>query len=436
MENNNDTSELVREVDFSQYPIPILDNKGFGKNIKRFMRLLTESTAEKPNRVKIAFAGQSISNEANSWPRDLTQWLRKKYPTVEIVYQNFAIGGFATQFLYKRMPNDMASFYPDLVVLYVKGSHVPYDDMVKYIRETTISEIIIQTEHYVGEYDHSDEMSYQRLPVIAEKYNCELCQIRTPWREYVEKNDLNPKVLLIDDGHLNDYGQKFMLELMKQFFVYNRADNEEDCEKIIPVSKNDWVDKKLSLTFKGNRIEVIANEGLMPLVNVKIDGKKPSETLEAYIRDRAFSYDGISTRPGIIKYKKIPGEQTFTITMKSYEDEDNYSFVAESAAEFEGESDGNGVMDGDYLYMNTDSLIFHPGGDKPVPGKQFFFQSLLNGTDTYDGTNNYVSNPEKCAMFDANMLISGIPVSEHTLELTAVDEIPDIKAIKIYCPTY
>jgi len=434
MTGNKNTDELIREVDFAQYPIPVMDNTGFGKHISRFMRLLIESTFDKPNRVKIAFTGQSITDVNNSWPVSLTNWLRETYPSAEIVYQNFAIGGFSTQFLIKRTPNDMASFYPDLVVMYDKGDHNFYDEMIRYIRENTIAEIMIQTEHYVGEYDHSDEMSYIRLPVIAEKYNAQLCQIRTVWKDYTDSNALNPKVLLIDDGHLNDYGQTFMLELMKQFFVYDKTGTGEIREKIIPVSKTDWDLNKLTIPFTGNRIEVIAENGLMPLVNIKVDGKKPSETLEAYIRSAANAHDGISTRPGIIEYKKIPGEQTFIITMKSFTDETTFSYSAQSASGPEGESDQNGILDGNYLHLTDRSFIFHPGGEKPVPGKQFSFRSILNGTDTYDGTDSYVNDIEKHQLFDANMFISGIPVSDHVLELTAVDEVPDIKAIKVYCP--
>ena len=385
-----------------------------GEYITRTMHLLNTASKENPNKIKLAFTGQSITDPNNTWPADLTEWLRQKYPFAEIIYKNFAIGGFSTDCLYKRMPNDIASFYPDLIVCYDMGSHIFYDRMIKWVRENTTAEIMIQTEHYTQENDWSDTMSYQHLPEIAKRYSAQICDIRTPWKNYIKDNKLDANLLLSDGTHLNDNGQEFMLELMKQFFVYREALPRDE---YTTVKREDWQNNKLTLPFTGNRVEVIG--GVKQKISVKIDGKKPSEIKEAYIRTPENT--GISTRMGIINYKAPPLEQTFTITVKSFQDAENFIYTAEgSETGFEGTSDEHGVLDGKYLYMTGESFIFHPAVENPKAGEQYTFQSVLNGTDFYDG-----ANP---------LLISGIPVGEHVLELETENEIPDIKAIRIFNP--
>ena len=423
------------DFNFNEYPVPVLDNADFGKYIAKTMYLLTAGTKEKPNKIKIAFTGQSITDPNNTWTVGLTEWLRGKYPSAEIVYKNFAIGGFSTNFLYKRMPNDMASFYPDLVVCYDMGSHIYYDRMIKYIRENTTAEIMIQTEHYTQEHEWSDTMSYQHLPEIAGKYNAQICDIRTPWKNYIINNNLDVNVLLSDGTHLNENGQKFMLELMKQFFVCREESAKPAKEYLdnmyIPVNPKDWSGNKLSLPFFGNRIEIIGD--IKHKISVFIDGIKPSGIKEAYIRTSENT--SISTRMGIINYKKPPLEQIFTVTIKSFDDEKNFVYTAEgSETGFEGISDEHGILDGNYLYMTDESFIFHPAVENPAPGQQYTFQSIFNGTDFYDGSNPYENHKEKKELFDDNMLISGIPVGEHMLELEAESEIPEIQAVKIYNP--
>jgi len=436
----NNTKEVVREVDFNKYPIPVMDSTGFGMHISRFMRLLDESTTKNPSWLKIAFTGQSITDTNNTWPVDLTAWLRKKYPTAEIVCQNFAIGGFSTNYLLKRMPNDMASFYPDLVVMLDYGDKDEYERMVKWIRENTTAEIMLQTDHYCGENEYMQIMPHEYLPEIAERYDAYLCDLRTPWEKYIKENNLNPLVLLTDDVHLNEYGQTFMLEIMKQYFVCNKNGKEIVREKTIPITSKNWTNGKVTIPFDGNRVEIITQNGKIPPVNILIDGKKPSDILDAYISSG--ERRGMETTRGIITYKKAPGEQVFTITLNSYESNEVFSYSAESTkGGFEGKSDAHGILDGNFLYLDKESFTFHVAydnekdtKDRLAPGAKYKFESLLNGTNTYDGTNPYVNHPEKSKLFDPNMVISGINVGVHSITLEALSEVPDSIEIKIYCP--
>jgi len=420
--NKNGRKPTDTPVDFTKHPIPTLDTTNFGHNIKRTMHLLSSSTPEKPNKVRIAYCGQSIVDPNNTWPATLSAWLRKQYPSAQIVDYNFAIGGFATEFLRKRMPNDIRSFYPDLVIIYVSGSDTHYEEMVRFIRENTGAEIMIHTSHLSrdpGGFDWSEAMSYTHLPKIAEKYGAQMVDTRTPWKNFLLKNLLPVESFIYDDAHLNASGQEFMYQIMNQQFVLRESNAAaEIAAQYIPVSPSDWQNGVLTVPFTGNRVELVYGSGTRAAVQVQIDDKKPSEILDAYIR--TISNNGMWSTIGDIGYKKIPGEQEFTIKITSFTDQHDYTYTAE---------DPQGCLN-----LTDMSFIFHPGADKPEAGQEYTFGSMLNGTDVHDGTNPYESHPDKKKLFDPMMLVSGITNGAHVLKLTATQAVPDIVAIKVYNP--
>ena len=409
-------------VDFIAMPIPMIDTYQNGYHIARTMYLLESSTAQNPNTVKIAVTGQSISNANNVWVLNLINWLKAKYPTANIVFQNFAIAGFSTQKLYKCVPNDMASFFPDLVILYDYGDHTLYDRMVKYIRQTIGAEVMMQTEHYTGANDWSDQMSYSLLPTIATKYGAELCRLREPWKQYLETNHLQPSALLRDGVHLNPDGQAFMLGLMKQFFVY-RASNAaaviaSQTKTVLPT---DWVNGKLSMTYKGTRAEVITfGSDSRFATTVLVDGKAPSTYKENYIRS-AESNGMWLTNLGIINYNAVPLEQTWTVEMTSYTNETTFACKASGSISCDQGTSVANVLNGPILKLDFESFIW--AYTPPTVGTKYTFTSILNGCDTYNGSNK--------------LLFSGMPIANHKLELTLVRPgfIPDIKAIQFFDPS-
>ena len=76
-------------------PTKFPDASGFGKNIQRTMRLLATSTAEKQNTVRILFYGQSITEQ--KWAKLVEEDLRRRFPHANLVVENRALGGFASQ---------------------------------------------------------------------------------------------------------------------------------------------------------------------------------------------------------------------------------------------------------------------------------------------------------------------------------------------------
>jgi len=408
-------------VDFNTMPIPKADTTLNGYYIVKTMYLLETSTAEHPNTVRIAVTGQSISDTNNTWPADLVSWLRTKYPTANIVFKNFAIGGFASSTLYKRVPNDISSFFPDLVILYDYGDQNLIERMIKYCREVVGAEVMLQTYHYTGPNSESDSMSFGVFPDMASRNNSDLCQIRDVWKKFLDNNNLQASELLLDGVHLNANGQHVMLEFMKQFFVYRPSNAEEVlASQTRTVNQGDWVAGKLTIPFKGVRAEVIPGSGLQSDANVTIDSKKPSEFKEAYIRS-AESLGMWDTNLGIIKYNSVPGEQTWTIEVADFSSTSAFEIKASGSATGSEGTSVNSILNGPHLRLDYESFIWDI--TKPTVGKTYTFRSILNGCDVYSATKN--------------VLVSGIPNVSHTLVLQAANPSspPDIKAIKIFDPS-
>src|SRR6187455_1641388 len=101
----------------ADYPAPRLpDLSKIGRNIQRTMRLLAESTAERPNTVRILFYGQSITEQA--WTKLVAADLKSRFPHADLIIENWALGGFASQMLVKCVETDVVSFQPDLLVFH------------------------------------------------------------------------------------------------------------------------------------------------------------------------------------------------------------------------------------------------------------------------------------------------------------------------------
>src|SRR6187431_303683 len=114
-----------------------------GRNVQRTMRLLTESTPQKKNTVRILFYGQSIT--AQKWTKLVTEDLKKRFPNTNIISENRALSGYASQLLVRTAETDLYPFQPDLVIFHVYGAHDKYEDIFRRTRERTCAEILIQT---------------------------------------------------------------------------------------------------------------------------------------------------------------------------------------------------------------------------------------------------------------------------------------------------
>jgi len=126
-------------------PAHFPDSGDWGRNIQRTMRLLATSTPEHRNTVRILFYGQSITEQ--NWAKLVADDLRQRFPHANLIIENRALAGFASQMLVKTAETDLYPFQPDLLIFHVYGAHDKYEDIIRRTRERTTAEILMQNDH-------------------------------------------------------------------------------------------------------------------------------------------------------------------------------------------------------------------------------------------------------------------------------------------------
>jgi len=286
-----------------------------GRGVQRFMKRLEESTPQQKNTVRLLFYGQSITEQG--WTKTVSADLRQRYPNVNFIIENRAIGGFSAERLVLTSEADLYPFYPDLLIFYDYGRADRYEDMIQRTRERTTSEILLQTDHLSiskapnGQAVLNEETDPTKLtmkqwnswfpnvfiPGVAAKYHTGMVEQRNLWKLYCRENNIDPKALLADGTHLNEYGNFLMAKLVSAYLVrrpqYDDPAVENQIRDYIPGKDVNWNGNKLVFPFTGNKIDVIAAPGATGTADVLIDGKKPSEFPELYQATRVSGFPGI-----------------------------------------------------------------------------------------------------------------------------------------------
>jgi hypothetical protein len=421
------------------WPIPELpDTANYGRYTSRTISLLHSSTPEKRNTAKILVYGQSIS--AQDWWLPVKKSIEARYPNANLIMENKAIGGFASQMLCKTVEMDVSTFYPDLVLLHIYGSNQMYDSVLYTIRSRTAAEIAIQTDHFAGENAWSDTMSYYFLPAMAEKYNCDLINIRDPWKNYLSDQQLKPKDLLKDDIHLNKYGEFLMAELIKPLFVY-KSKFESDpfglCTTLNQGKDFKIRKGKLELPFSGNRVDLVfADKENFRNATVLLDGEKPSTFQGTYFMTRPYSSNGKTwpwDLPAMIhiahKTTWISEEWTckFTEAAVPYED-----FSFEISGSVTGK-DGSGKGTEDFVSDSKQVMIkkgdAEKGGEWHLNRSWKVLKTMVNTGDEVKWKTYTISKddltPDDFNAFDPEntvTLFQGVPNTSHVLTI-----LPEIK---------
>ncbi len=407
------------------------DTSAFGENIQRTMHLLASSTQEKPNTVRILFYGQSVTKQ--DWWKLVVADLRKRFPTANIIAENPSIGGFASQRLINTTPMDVGGFYPDLVIFHVFGSHNNYEDILRWIRANTTAEIAIATDHLHSRTDPKKPddgwlafMNERFLPAVAQAYDCQLTDVRRPWRNYLIEHDLPSQAVLRDGVHLNDQGCRLMAQLVGRTLQVrpDQTPAAESWVRTYEVGKDVKVkDDKIILEFTGNRVVALSNSGEEPaIMEVRIDGRKPSELVEPYRFTRANAGPGQDWpwtvgAPVKITSKTALRPETWTITVTDGGPE-AFDFTLEGS---KTGPDGKGSTEKDFV-SDSGRVIIQPehwwkstpkGKVSPVkPGYKLVFESQLMGTDLYEPPAEVEgTGPAR------TVLVSGLSNGPHRLEL-------------------
>lgn len=431
------------------WPQPELpDTSRYGQYISRTMHLLQTSTREKPNTVKILVYGQSIS--AQDWWIPVKESIQARYPSANLIMENKSIGGFASQMLCKTVEMDVSAFYPDMVLLHIYGSNQLYDSVLYTIRSRTAAEVAIQTDHFTGENKWSDTMSYYFLPEMAEKYKCDLINIRDPWKRYLSKHHLQPKDLLKDDVHLNKYGEFVMAELIKPLFLYKTkypADPFGLCTVLIAGKDFKTNKGELKLPFSGNRVDIVFKPSdHKEKAMVLLDNQKPSAFQGTFYMSRPYGANDKGwpwTLPAMIHIGHLTPwvNEEWTLRFKEatapYED-----FSFEISGSVTGH-DGSGKASHDFVSLSKRIIIgkgdAENGGDWHLNRS---FKVLKTEVQTCDSVKwkTYTISMDSLAINGKKgscTLFQGVPNTKHVLQIIPQKKTKlPVEQIMVYRPFY
>ena len=263
-----------------------------GAHIQRTMSLLASSTAERRNRVRILFYGQSITGQ--DWWKEVADDLRARYPHADLDIQNRAIGGFAAPSLLHTAEYDLYPFYPDLLIfhVYAGGRLDLLEAIVRRTRQRTAAEILLWTHHWIGRA--SDQAESARIRAIAVRYDCGLVDVMPKWQAALLERRIVYKDLLEDGIHLNEDGRALLASMLKPFLVRapgQATPQSRDLSRDLPVdgpAVKRLADGRLEVTFTGNRIDAIASPAAddSPMAVVTVDGKPPAQFEGAFALTR------------------------------------------------------------------------------------------------------------------------------------------------------
>ncbi len=425
----------------------LTDTSDIGQNTSRTLHRLQSSTSDPGDTIKILVYGQSISEQ--DWWLSVRDHLTAEFPHTILRMENRSIGGFASQILYKTVEMDVASYYPDLVLLHIFGDPVYYDSVLYTIRSRTTAEVAIMTDHYTGPHAWSDTMSYHILPALAEKYKCDVIQIRHAWKRFLEDNRIKPGMLLSDEVHLNDYGNLVMAGLVGSYFktrVRAVGDPFGLVTKTAFPGVTHWEGDTLKLAFTGNRVDVVLDSFQSGFCRVLIDGLPPSAYSGTFYMSRPVDSTGRKwpwELPGMIRVRHAKpwlNEQwqcTFTRAEIPY---DTFSFEIRGTLTGE-EGSGTSVS---RFESRSGRVIIEPGdaeegGDWHLKRSYRITGARVNSGDrirwrTYSiSCDTLPTLPAgKSGTFT---LFQGIPNTAHTLKLICSGgDRPQVQSVTVYRP--
>jgi hypothetical protein len=333
------------------------------QKIARTLEIIRTSTPENRKVLKVLFYGQSITR--SGWHNAVVAHWREKYPNTVFVTENRALGGFASQLLVRTTEQDIAAFYPDLIVFHVYGDHRAYEKILRMFRSQTAADVIIQTDHgqvlpdppcadglqltlrpapgcagvlWVRQRDWGDEMSYHKIPAFAKKYGMAVEPQRTWWRDLLLRTHTDPRSLLADDIHPNEKGNALIAGFFNQYFddLVNRWNGETGPNVVsIPADAAQYSEGGTTVNFDGRRIELISTKPLAAWPEITIDGASPKDLDACYQVTRSSPVPSVTDWPAVIRialqHDHTPEDWTATVTRMS-PDQKAFDFTVKASA--------------------------------------------------------------------------------------------------------
>ncbi len=263
-------------------------------NIQRTMSRIAASTPQHPATVRWQFYGQSIT--AQAWTKLVEEDLVRRFPTVNFIFQNPAIGGFTSPALIRTAEHDLYPWYPDLLVFHVYGPVDKYEEIIRDVRARTTAEIVLWTSHLSAhetlDKDPDADSRIVAIREIARKYECTLIDVRKKWMEVLQQRHLEPSALLSDSVHLNEEGVQLLASLVAPELVCvpsltttPQAGEVLEFSLSSPAVSRDEAGN-LTLAFTGNRVVAVSDGGGSGTADVLLDGQSMSERRELWAATR------------------------------------------------------------------------------------------------------------------------------------------------------
>jgi len=441
----------------------------FGSRIQRFMGLLEMSQQLHDFPVKVLVYGQSIM--AQRAADQSVQQLKERYPYAKLIVENRAIGGCTAPSLVHAAETDLYPFYPDLLIFHVYGGEVrgEFERIISNVRRYTTADIMLLTHHIDSRDEQGvwDAASAWRRG-IAQKYNCELVDVRLVWKSYLEAHGLQASDLLKDHIHLNEHGIALHRAIISRHFQVNPSGHHKwmDTVRSYEIARpayermrdlefsqqawNPWAKKgedpsriqgnRLKLEFFGNRVDVrtVRAAEALGTATILIDGKKPSEFAETFAATRV-NQGPRSWFPGYftIQPGRAPVAEKWVMRIGQLAEKGMaapFSVTGSSTG-----LDGEGTLRDDFVsasnrfsLLSQHLTLFKGPASKPMPADyELRWEIYQMGTDVWVPA--MPKDENSIAQFT---LVQGLSNARHTLEIIPNgDGVLPLKEIVIHSPS-
>ena len=363
------------------------------EKIARTLEIIRTSTPENHAVLKVLFYGQSITR--SGWHNAVVAHWREKYPNTVFVVENRALGGFASQNLVRTTEQDIAAFYPDLIIFHVYGDHRAYEKILRMFRSLTSADIILQTDHgdglpeppcaeglqlslhpkpgcagvlWVHQKLWHDEMSYHKIPAFAKKYGMAFEPQREWWRDYLLQKRADPQSLLMSDGlHPNEKGNELIAGFFNSYFdnlvEHWNGQTEQDVVSI-PVDVAKHSGGMETVNFDGSRLELLSSQPLAVWPTVTIDQRSPKDIDGCYQVTRSSPLKSVPDWPALRRITLLHDHavEDWTVTITNITlDQKSFAFAVRSSAsgdEGRGDSSHNFVSKSGRLSFDAEDWMF------------------------------------------------------------------------------
>ncbi len=443
----------LRAADSYPAPAPWQPNPGQREHLRRSLTLLNSSTPTDRKTVRVLFYGQSITQQ--SWWKEVERYLRTTYTNANLIIENRAIGGHASQLLVKTAEADLYPFQPDLLIFHVYGSHIEYENIIRRVRERTCADILLQTDHITTDASLTEEtdpakltptkwdpwMNHVFLPTTAAKYGACRADIHELWKTYLKDQHLKAADLLKDGVHLNAQGEWLMAELLKTYLAplppkdgYDPMN--ESRVRTVPVSlSND--PNTLRVEFTGTRADLIFKPAAKGGIAVQVDGKSPSTIPELYTFTRVSAFPA-SDWPLLLRVSSktplVAEEWSLKIDRASQDGKVCHFTLRGSVAGEDGEGSstnrfvsksGRVVIEPEDWNIAYSVAVFK----RALPENHTAaWRAILRGADT-------AVSPAASLGTEACVTVAeGLPAGRHVLELKGTKLAEQIQFVRFYNP--